>query len=71
MDEKAAEVLPGGLIDQLAHANWKERLAACERFKEVHALYSQEMFLCVLRILHIWIFGALVDFGALTIKNSL
>ena len=35
VDEKAAGVLPSGLLAQLADANWKERLAACEKFQEV------------------------------------
>ena len=45
VDEKAAEVLPRGLMDQLANTNWKERLAACERFKEVR--YTVNAFVCV------------------------
>ena len=34
VEEKAAEVLPSGLLEQLAHANWKKRLAGHEQFKE-------------------------------------
>ena len=43
-DEKAAEVLPSGLLEQLANTNWKERLAGHEQFKEfVEGLQPQDM----------------------------
>ncbi len=35
MDEKAAEMLGPDSLKALASANWKERLAAMEKFKEV------------------------------------
>jgi cytoskeleton-associated protein 5 len=34
VDEKASEVLPAGLLDRMVDANWKERLAGHEAFKE-------------------------------------
>ena len=35
VEEKAAAVLPKGLLDMLADTKWKERLEACEKFQEV------------------------------------
>ena len=35
VDDKASQVLPSGLMDQLADPKWKERLDACEKFKQV------------------------------------
>ena len=44
VEEKAAEVLPSGLLEQLANTNWKERLAGHEQFKEfVEGLQPQDM----------------------------
>ena len=37
-------MLPSGLLDQLAHTNWKERLAGHEQFKEfVESLPPDQM----------------------------
>ena len=36
MEDKATAVLPSGLMDRMADPKWKERLEACEKFKEVH-----------------------------------
>lgn len=34
VDEKAAQILPAGMLDQLGDANWKTRLAACEQLQQ-------------------------------------
>ena len=39
VDEKAAEFLPAEVVTGLASSNWKERLAAVEKFMEVIAVY--------------------------------
>ena len=40
VDEKASAVLPSGLMDQLADPKWKERLEACDKFKQVQLIHS-------------------------------
>ena len=35
MEDKAAAILPEDVISGLASSNWKERLAAMEKFTEV------------------------------------
>lgn len=44
MAEKAAAVLPAGMLDQLADPKWKDRLVAHESFKEfVEGLPGDQM----------------------------
>ena len=35
VDEKAAEALPADVLSGLVNANWKERLAAMQKFTDV------------------------------------
>ena len=35
MEEKAAEALPADVLTDLVSANWKERLAAVQKFSDV------------------------------------
>ena len=37
-------MLPSGLMDQLADPKWKERLEACDKFKQVHTVDWEEIF---------------------------
>ncbi len=36
VEGKASALLPSGMLEKLADPKWKERLEACEQFKQVH-----------------------------------
>lgn len=40
MEEKIAELFPGGTVAGLDNANWKERLGAVEKMAEVSTVSS-------------------------------